>query len=185
MRHWLWFVVAGAVVVAGVVGAGFYIAPRLHEFDAGMKRVAVPGTASMEFTKPGSYTIFVEQVGAMPRAAGLSVRLVEEQLGQTVALTKPGADTTYSIGNRNGQSVWSFDLARPGTYRVTTALQGGRVEEGLTVAIGQGAVWGIMRVVFGALAIGMAGLAAGGAIAGITIWQRSKSNQFKQPTTEA
>jgi hypothetical protein len=71
MKSPLWFVVAGLIAIGGFVAAGLYLWPRLGSVDAGMIRVVVPGNATLDLARPGTYTIFTRNrawsmVGSMP-----------------------------------------------------------------------------------------------------------------------
>lgn len=177
MRSPLWFVVAGVVAIAGFVGAALYVLPRVGSIDAGLIRVVVPGSAILVLDKPGTYTIFHEkrsvvdgQFYASESLPGLRVELASDSGGAPVRVVEPSTSTSYSIGDREGASIFAFTVDQPGRYRLTTRMASGRA----VLAVGQGTFAAIFVLVGGGLAIAFAGLAVAGIIVALTIWQRSK-----------
>jgi hypothetical protein len=178
MRHWLWFVVAGVIAIAGFVGAAFYVLPRVSAIEASMIRVVVPGSGTIVLDKAGTYTIFHEkrsvvdgQYYASESVPGLRVALDSDPDGTPVRLVEPSTSTSYSIGNREGASIFAFTIDQPGRYRLTTRMASGRA----VLAIGQGTFGAIFALVGGALAIAFGSLAVAGIIVALVIWQRSRA----------
>jgi hypothetical protein len=177
MKSPLWFVVAGVIAIAGFVAAGLYLWPRLGSIDAGMIRVVVPGNAMLDLGKAGTYTIFHEKQSvvdgrfyASDSVSGLRVDVIAEASGAAVRL-EPTTSTSYSMGSRQGTSIFAFTVDQPGRYRMTTGLAGGQA----VLAIGQGTFGAIFALVGGTIAIAFAGLALAGIIVALTLWQRMKA----------
>jgi hypothetical protein len=177
MRSPLWFVVAGVIAIAGFVAAGLYLWPRLGSIDAGMIRVVVPGNATLDLGKAGTYTIFHEKQSvvdgrfyASDSVSGLRVDVIAEATGAPVRL-EPATSTSYSMGSRQGTSIFAFTVEQPGRYRMTTNLAGGQA----VLAIGQGMLGTMFALVGGTIAIAFAGLALAGIIVALTIWRRMKA----------
>ncbi len=178
MRHWLWFVVAGLIGASGFVAAGFYLWPRLGAVEAGMIRVVVPGSTTVTLDRPGTYTIFHEKQSvvdgryyASESVAGLRVELVAEAGGTPLRVVPSVTRTSYSIGSRKGESIFTFAVDRPGRYRMASEVTGGQA----VLAIGQGTFGAIFTMIAGAIAIAFAGLALAGIIVALVIWRRSKA----------
>jgi hypothetical protein len=185
MKSPIWFVVAGLIAIAGFVAAGLYLWPRLCSVDAGMIRVVVPGNATLDLGKAGTYTIFHErqsvvdgQFYASDSVAGLRVGLVAEATNAPVRI-EPATSTSYSMGSRQGASIFAFTVDRPGRYRLTTNLTGSQA----VLAIGQGMFGAIFALVGGTIAIAFTGLALASIIVALVIWQRSKAP--KTPITNS
>jgi hypothetical protein len=102
--------------------------------------------------------------------AGLRVELAAEA-GGPVRIVEPSTGTSYSVGNRKGESIFAFTVDQPGRYRLTTSMTGGQA----VLAIGQGMFGAIFRLVGGTIAIVFGGLAIAGIIVGLAIWQRMKA----------
>ena len=177
MRSPLWFVVAGLIAIAGFVAAGFYLLPRLGSVDSAMIRVVVPGNATLDLDKAGTYTIFHEKQSvvdgrfyASDSVSGLRVDVIAEATGTPIRL-EPATSTSYSMGSRQGVSIFAFTIDRPGRYRLTTSLAGGQA----VLAIGQGTFGAIFALVGGTIAIAFAGLALALVLVALTLWQRMRT----------
>jgi hypothetical protein len=177
MRSPLWFVVAGLIAVASFVAAGLYLWPRLGSVDAGMIRIVVPGNATLDLGKAGTYTIFHEKQSvvdgrfyASDSVSGLRIDVIAEASGTPVRL-ELATSTSYSMGSRQGTSIFAFTVEQPGRYRLTTKLSGGQA----VLAIGQGTFGAIFALVGGTIAIAFAGLAIAGIIVAFTLWQRMRA----------
>ena len=149
MRSPLWFVVAGLVAIAGFVAAGLYLWPRLGTIDAGMIRVVVPGSATLDLGKPGTYTIFHERQSVVDgqyyvsdSVTGLRVGLIAEATSAPVRV-EPATNTSYSLGSRQGTSIFAFSVDQPGRYRLITSLPNVQA----VLAVGQGMVGTIFAMV--------------------------------------
>lgn len=184
MRHWLWFIVAGLAAVGGLVAAFLYLSPRIGAVDAGMQRVVVPGSAGLQFDKPGAYTIFHEQRSLVDGryyestgVSGLAVALVQQPSGAAIRLVRPSFSSEYSIGVRHGTSFLVFTLDRPGAYLLTTALPDGRDEPKTVLAIGQSTMGAMFSLIGTALAIAGSGFAIALAIVAVTLRQRNQAKK--------
>jgi hypothetical protein len=182
MRSPLWFVVAGLIALAGVVGALLHVMPRLTAVDERMIRVVVPGSAVLTLDKPGNYTIYHEKKSTMDgryyaseTVSGLRLRLIDEATGTAVKLTEPAVASTYAIGNKSGSSIFAFAIDRPGRYRLATDLADGRSEPKAVLAVELGMLGEMFSLIFGALAIAFAAVGIAGAIVLIVLWRRSKA----------
>jgi len=120
MRSPIWFVVAAAIAVAGFAGAVLYLMPRLAAADARMMRVVVPGNAMLVFDKPGPYMIYHEKKStvdgryyASDNVDGLSLGLTADATGAQVKLVEPKTNTSYTIGNRSGTSIYASRSTSP------------------------------------------------------------------------
>lgn len=182
MRSPLWFVVAGAIALGGIVGAVFFAKLRLGSSEARLTRVVMPGFAVLTLGEAGRYTIYHERKSvvdgryyASERADGLKLQLVNEATGAVVPLSEAGGNSSYAIGNREGTSIFSFTVSQPGGYRISGELAGGRAEPKVVLAVEHGMLGAMFQTIFGAIAIVLGSLALAGAIVGVTIWQRMKA----------
>jgi hypothetical protein len=180
MRSPLWFVVAGVMAVAALVGAWMYLTPRLAAAGSDLIRVVVPGAALLELDKPGRYVIYHEKNStvdgryyASDRVDGLQLRLTSDTTGE-VKMVEPEVGSRYSFGNRSGTSIFAFTVDGPGRYRLVASVAGGRDEPKAVLAIGQGTLWGLFRVIMGTLAIAFGGIGVALALVLVVLWRRSK-----------
>jgi len=183
MRSKLWFVVAGAIALAGFAAAGFYLMPRLGGLDSAMKRAVVPGSVVLELDQPGDYTIYHEQNSvvdgqyyASPAIGGLRVNVVAEATGAALAL-RSSTNTSYAMGNRKGVSMFAFSVEQAGRYRLTAGFADGRGEPKVVLAVEHGMFARIFSLIGGTLAFVFGGLGIAGAIVAVTIWQREKAKK--------
>jgi hypothetical protein len=172
-RFWL----AGALVVAGIVGAVVILvwvavgyATAIDDFD----RIPVPGEEVVEVRDAGGYTLYVEAPGAVDRGIPLvPMEIVPATGGEPLELRRYSARVTYTSGSREGIAVWSVQIPEPGRYRITT---GG--EPGLTnVAFGRGLGRGLAGRIAAAVLVGGLGVTAGAVLAIVTGVQRSRSRK--------
>ena len=189
MRSPLWFVAAGVVALAGFGGAALYMMPRLKTLDSMLMRVVVPGSSILTLDKPGDYTIFHEeksfvdgQYYASKSVEGLRVALTAEASGAAVKIHVPTGSSSYSIGNREGTSIYGFTIDQPGRYRLTASLASGRAEPKAVLAIGQGMMGALLGMIFGMMGIIFGGLGVAGLIVLVTLWQQSKARRAKAAT---
>ena len=182
MHSPIWFIVAGVIALAGFAGAFLYVKPRLAAFDDHTVRVVVPRNTVLVLDKPGNYTIYHEKKStvdgryyASDTVNGLSLALTAEATGAAVKLVEPRTETSYTIGNRSGTSIYAFTVDRPGRYRLAANLAGGSDNPKAVLAISQGMFGALMGAIFGAIAIAFAGLGVAGAIVVAVLWQRSKA----------
>jgi len=180
MRHWLWFVVAGLIVIAGVVASLLYVWPRIAALDALFQRAVVPGSTLLVLDKPGYYTIYYERQdwsgGDMrPALAALQVVIVNEATGARLPVSKPSMEKEYSIGNsRAGVSILGFSIDQPGRYRLIGSFADRQNEPRMTLSVEQGFFGAMFRLIGIAIAISSAGFAIAGIIVLIVIWQRTR-----------
>lgn len=174
MRSPIWFVVAGLIVVAGFVCAGYYVAPAIGAMDAHLQRVPIPGSAVIDLEKAGVYEIFYERDGATPPTApvGLNVSVSAEATSTPVHLVRPSYGSTYSISGRSGTVVFVLPIDQPGRYRIATSAPG---VQAAVLTVGLGAMGDIFRLVGSAIGIVAVGAGAGLAIVLVTLRQRAKA----------
>jgi len=182
MRSWIWFVVAGVIVVASFAGAMFYLVPGLAAADARMMRVVVPGNALLVFDKPGPYTIYHEKKSTVDgryyesdNIDGISLGLTADATGAQVKLVRPTSNTSYETDDRSGTSIYAFTLDQPGRYRLAANPVNGRGDAKAVLAIEQGTFSAIVSTIYGAMGIAFAGLGVAGVMVFVVLWQRTKA----------
>jgi hypothetical protein len=180
MRNPLWFVVATAIAIGSPIAAYHFAKWRLIELDRQVEPIRVADSASIHLDQPGAYTIFYEET-VMPRGPNyimpsLSLQLIEESSGQSIALTAPSAKRSYNIVGRMGTSVMDFTIVRPGSYLLRCSpVYGGPA----TLSVAQGAIGGMFEIVVFTLCIAVGGLALAGFLVTITIIQFKEAARAK------
>ena len=182
-----WYAAAALVAVAALGAAGAFVYHRVTVMTARLIHVVVPGEAELSLDEPGSYTIFHEyrsvingKVYYANRLSGLRVTLRAPDGGR-VALKSPSATSRYSISNRAGVSVFAFEAAEPGTYRLAASYEDGRRTPQTVLAIGTGFVRDIIMTVVATLTIMFGGVGIAIAVAAITYRARKRARLAGAP----
>jgi hypothetical protein len=176
-----WYAVAVLVFLAGMTVFAAFLFIMLSKFGDDFVRVTVPGQADLTLA-PGAYTIFHER-GGMTDGAGGGVITACDVTGLRISVQKPGTGTavpltasagnSYTLDGRSGQSVFSFTLTEPGTYRLVARYDDGRPGPQAVLAIVRGFVWTLATTLVGGLAIAFGSVAIAGAI-GIPVYARRR-----------
>jgi hypothetical protein len=173
-----WYFLSLAAVVAGFVAMGAFMVPRIMSIGDKLIQVVAPTDTQITLTEPGHYTIFHEsetvvdgEVFSSRFISGLRVVLTSVDTGEQVPLAMPSANMTYSFGNRTGSAVFTFDIAKPGNYRLAASYEDGAKEPRAVLAVGHDFMGALMSTILGALGMAFGGFIAGGAIAAV-IWRK-------------
>ncbi|HYO46804.1 MAG TPA: hypothetical protein VEY33_08970 [Gemmatimonadota bacterium] len=183
------YVFAAAVLAAGVVG--FALVLFLGLSGLSMQRVVVPGSAELALEEPGRYTIYHEsrsvvdgRVYDVADVSGLTVELVSAETGESVPLDSPGANTTYDLRGRSGRGVLTFEVDRPGAYRLSADYPAGDGPE-TVLAVGKGLGTRIAMTVAGVIAIGIGSFLLAAAIAVVTFVRRRRAIRAAPPVVNS
>ncbi|MGE0425891.1 MAG: hypothetical protein AB7O88_26765 [Reyranellaceae bacterium] len=182
MRSPLWFVLAAVIGIGGFVVAGFNLFSGLGAFEGRMKQVVMPGSATLDLSEAGVYTIFHERNSVVDgRAyssngmAGLRLSVFADD-GSELNLT-PSGGSTYSFNGREGRSVFAFQVAKPGKYRITGTLPDGRTEPKIVLALGVGVLGGMFKMIGLSIAFAFGGIAVAALIVILTVIGRGKARR--------
>ena len=124
--HWAWYFLAIVPFAGGVALAVYFFLAMLSSIDE-MDRFEVPGQAEV-YLVADDYLVFAEGSGDGWRGSCA----VHDADGAEVRLGAPTGRTTYTLGGRQGVSVFRFTAPRDSGYRFT--CDGDRA----TLAIGRG-----------------------------------------------
>ena len=160
-----WIVTGALVVVAAWTLAFVWLMRDLLGLQQNLVRVVVPGSKTLHFAEPGSYTIFLEYQGVVdgriitaPPTVDVRCTLRAPQTGAEVPITRTEGGT-YEYGSTSGRSVAGFKLKQPGDYVLTCERAGGPASN-VTITIGRifgplfMAVARTIVMIFGSLAAG-------------------------------
>jgi hypothetical protein len=155
--------------------------PRSRHCKNALTRTVVPGASLLSLDEPGTYTIYHEadsvvdgKLYAAASIAGLSVSVTAEANGQAIAVVVPGFSSSYSLGGHSGKSVFAFDIATPGRYRLSAQYAAGNSEPQTVLAVGRGFVGPLIGAIFGAIASVFAGFIAALVLVLTTYFRRRK-----------
>jgi hypothetical protein len=184
MQSRLGYVLAAICVVAGAAVAGWLAWSEIGALQNAMIRFVVPGSTEMTLSELGTYTIYHEaesvidgQLYAAPNIGGLKVSVTAESDGKTIPVVTPSINSNYTIGGHSGVSVFAFDIAQSGRYRLTAAYAGGQTSPQTVLAVSTGFVWGLVRTILGAIAAVIAGFGGALAFALTTYFRRRRIQQ--------
>jgi hypothetical protein len=172
-------VIAALVLVLGAIGSAAILYLGLSGLS--MQRVVVPGSAEIALEESGRHTIYHEsrsvvdgRVYDVADVSGLTVELVSAETGESVPLDVPGANTTYELRGRSGRGVLTFEVDRPGAYRLSAEYPAGGGPE-TVLAVGRGLGTRIAMTVVGAIALGLGSFLLAVAIAVVTFVRRRRA----------
>jgi hypothetical protein len=173
-----WYLVALLVFLVGTAAFGVFLFSQLSRLGDELMRVVVPGQHEMTLAA-GTYTIFNEQGGAVDgrvyaggNISGLRVSVQPPAGGVVIPLTAD-ASSRYSVGGRAGQSIFTFTITEPGTYRFIASYEDGRTDPQAVLAIGRGFMASLLKTILGGLAIAFGGAVIAAAIA-ISVYRRRR-----------
>jgi hypothetical protein len=179
-----WYAVAAIVLVIGGGIAGWLFLSGLAAARSALTWVVVPGSAVVTLDEPGSYTIFHEpesvvdgRIYSSQSVSGLRVTLTSEATKASVPLASPRGSLRYSFGGHEGVSVFAFDIAEPGRYRLAGDFPGGQTEPATVLAIGHAPIGRLFGTLFGAIAAALVAVPGAIAIAGITFTNRQRARR--------
>ena len=172
-----WYAVAAAVMVAGIIAFVAFLTTRIYNLGGDFERVVAPTETDLRF-EAGAYTIFHEQGGTANGVlistgdiSGMRIEIGAPGGGVAIPLT-PNGSSRYSIGSRSGQSVFTFQISEPGTYRFRARYDDGRTSPEAVLMIGRDFLANLLKTIVGAIAIMFGAFAMAAAIAVVTYRKR-------------
>jgi len=186
-RPSFWYVVFGFVI--GLMGSGLFIwflYNGITHLADDYQQFIIPGMATIEFDEPGNYTIFHEyrstvgerQFNSDADIQDFNFRLTNLKSGREIVLKHSRTNASYEFENRDGYTVFDFEINNPGDYLFEAWYPGSSNEEETVVAIGKGFMKSLMITIIGSIAIFIIGWAAGTAIIVITLARRKKNKKM-------
>jgi len=176
--------VVGIVICAVLT---VYVYRGFVSLGKSFERVVVPGVATITLAKPGSYTVFHERksiigneiYSASPEAiSGIRCIVKEALSGEEIQLTPSSSNATYSLGSREGVSIFDFAIAKGGAYEFKCFFPDGARRGLKTVfAIGQGFMTELFILIFsifGAVALFIVSASVSAALIIIKVYNRSQ-----------
>jgi hypothetical protein len=161
-----WYIVAILIAIAGWAAMAVLLVSRLSGSADRMMRVVVPGEIELRLNEPGSYTIFHEYrsnfegtVYSVENIPPLEITVRSRASGAALPLT----DTTssrYSVGSREGRSLYQFEVPSAGAYQLVATYSTGRTQPQTVLAIDRGFVGDLLVTILGGLLFGLGGMVA-------------------------
>ena len=175
-----WMVVAGVLVLVGMLGAAvaLWIASGERRADnvASFARAPVGCDTTLDFEATGTFVLYVETTGEFDQLAGecdadrrydrspgdvpdLSLTLIDPN-GRPLVVDDADPDA-YDVDGFVGTAVHSVEIETPGDHVLTVAPASG---EPFAVAVGRSPDQGVALLRWGAAAAAISGLVLGGVL---------------------
>jgi hypothetical protein len=174
------YAVALAIFFIGMAGMATFLVNRLSSFGDNLVQIVVPGERDLPLAA-GRYTIFHERQsvidGRIFDSAGLGGLEVSVQApdGAAVPLESGSVSGQYNLGARSGFAAFEFVADRPGSYRLAGRYADGASEPQTVLAVGQGFLAGLLKIIFGGLAFAFGGAILATALAVATLIKRRRA----------
>ena len=185
--------VAVLVFFLGVAGFAWLLFKNLSGLGESLRQVVVPGKADLVLTEPGDYTVFYEYrsvVGSKVYStekglSGLECTLAASNSGSKLVLSPASSSSTYTLGGREGVSMFEFRVAQPGTYVFSATYGPGKEGPEVVMAIGHDFTGRLVATILGGLGLFFGSFAAAVAIFLVTLIKRSKARKQLQTSSPA
>lgn len=119
------FITGGAIILLGIIFFVGNLISGLAKIDSGMIRFIAPATTVLSLDKEGEYTIFHEYRSTMDgrvfsdsNLPSARVSVKSQATGKEIPLNSSSTRSTYSMGSREGMSLFNFNVEAPGKYDV-------------------------------------------------------------------
>ena len=154
--RWL-YLLALLIFIFGVLIAIVLVVSSIVHFrnvSNAFVRVVAPGTTTVQLHDSGAYTIYYEYeatVNGQTYSTGetppnMIVEITSVATGAAVAVQSADSGT-YSVDSSSGIAVMSFNIDKPGAYKIATRYSDGSTSGSVVLAIGHGIarniVWGV------------------------------------------
>jgi len=177
-----WYVLAGALVLGGVLAAAGMAARLVANWEEGTQFL-VPGRAVLDLGA-GNHVVWNDHVTVFEgrsyqssRTLPGGVRVTVTGSGGGIAL-RSASGATYKGSNTERVAVMQFDIAQPGRYEV--AVQGDFQPR--VFSVGPDHVSAVLWTVFGAIAVLFLGMGAG---IGVAAWAFIRREQAREAAPRA
>jgi hypothetical protein len=177
---------ATVVFLTGVLLFTLFLFNSLSALTGGLTQLVVPTIESdITFSEAGKYTIFYEYQTVIDNKlyftgeslSGMQCTLTRKATGHRIALSRPLARSTYSLGGRKGVSVLEFNIDQPGIYEFSASYPEGQEGPEVVLAVGHGFLKNLIGTIVGGLAIFFGSIVIAIAIAVVTVLKRQKARK--------
>jgi uncharacterized membrane protein len=173
-----WYVLAGAVALAGFLAAAAVIASLIFHYDEGVQFVA-PGSKTLDLSK-GRHVLWNDYVTVfegrsydsgktLPDGAQITVT---DAGGAVVALRRTSG-SSFRGGGTERVSVLEFEVTQPGRHVITVS----GAFSPRVLSVGPNLVWLLLGSIFGAIGLVLLGAGTGVAIAAWAFIRREQARE--------
>jgi uncharacterized membrane protein len=173
-----WYVLAGAVALAGFLAAAAVIVSLIFQYDEGVQFLA-PGSKTLDLAK-GRHVVWNDHVTVFEGRSydssknlpdGTQTRVTDGD-GATVELRRASGSTFRGSGTER-VSVLEFDVTQPGRHEIT--VRGDFPPR--VFSVGPDLIWLLLCSIFGAIALVLLGSGTGVAIAAWAFIRREQARE--------
>lgn len=140
-----WYYGLGILIM--VIGAAYSVSVLISSFSdlgSGQQFVA-PGSSDLFLAESGEYIIFYESQAVFKGKVystgeslpDLDIDVKNKTTGSRALIYSP-LKTTYSLGDRTGESMRAFKIDQPGVYEISASHAGGDRSPEVVLAVGKG-----------------------------------------------
>jgi hypothetical protein len=196
----VWFVI-GALLIAAGVAAGITlltvgIVSTSRTVD-NFGRFAAPGSATLEFKKPGTYTIYYEYesevcpVGGGGRSCetisashdkprNLAITVTNSK-GAKLPLRSVDNEVSFSVSGKAGEAVNRVEISTAGTYQISADAA---TSETFAIAVGRGVFGHLIAYILGAVGAALVLIGLGLATLIVTGVKRGRRKRERRRAAE-
>jgi hypothetical protein len=143
-----WYALAVLPFIAGfALGIGYFVWSLFQGFaqlDKELVQVVVPGSATLNFDRPGTKTIFMESHSVVRGRVyatngtieGLACHVFASANHSEVPIRQTSTASSYTLNGRSGTSIEEFRIDRAGSYWFQCGYDSGRDGPEVVLAVG-------------------------------------------------
>ena len=182
----IWYGIAVFMALAAVIGAVVWGLTSWHRLSSAVEdfeRVDIPGQARLSFDEAAGYTIYYEELDpvGLVLAPPTSVAITSADSGESVPVASYVSELTYTVDDRHGVAVRTFEITEPGDYDVVVD-SGGTAYTGSELAFGPGIGGTLVSAIVGSLVIAFGGIVLAAGVAVIVAVRRASIRRRQQQT---
>ncbi|MCX6677226.1 MAG: hypothetical protein NTU95_04690 [Methanothrix sp.] len=140
-----WYYGLGILII--VIGAAYSVSVLISSFgDLGSgQQFVAPGSSDLFLAESGEYIIFYEsraifkgKVYSTDKSLpDLNIEVKNKTTGSRAFIYSP-LKTTFSLGDRTGESIRAFKIDKPGVYEISASYASGDSSPEVVLAVGKG-----------------------------------------------
>lgn len=154
-----WYALAGMIFVVGISLFGYLTYQSIIHLTKGLTQIVMPGDKTITFDKPGTYTIYNEYHSVVgnkyysndQNISGIECEVVQKNSGAKISVYPSTMHETYNINNRDGVSLFNFQITQPGEYIVYGRYTNNQTGPDIVLTVGNMPIFKMVFTLFGAV----------------------------------
>jgi hypothetical protein len=149
------FLLAGMVFVIFTGMFVYFLVTGIKDMTESLQRFTVPGTAVLELTEPGKYTLYHEFSGTIEGeryftthfpSYELTIRSIDTD--REIFTSPASVSEKYNFKDQQGTSLLNFEIKEPGKYEFTFIYRNGDINPLTVLAVGKEMIPRIFKTIF-------------------------------------